>query len=62
VTTGDDCDDAGIADERFASPEGGYLFNATIDNDNRKSLGSGGGGFFLSSQEDKVFSGSNNFD
>jgi len=36
IITGEDCDDAGIADERFASPD---MFSTNdIDSNGRKSL------------------------
>ncbi|CDW88617.1 UNKNOWN [Stylonychia lemnae] len=77
AVTGEDCDDFGIADERFASPDGGIVFQTIDDNMNpiitqgRKSLE--GAGFtagkqtqqqmlLLTSSEDKLFSQSNNYD
>ena len=62
--TGEDCDDFGIADERFASPEAKLVFS-TIDDAaaayqaGRKSLE---GAMLLSSSEDKLLSQCNNFD
>jgi len=35
--TGEDCDDFGIADERFASPDGNIVFQ-TIDDNNMNPM------------------------
>ena len=49
--TGEDCDDFGIADERFASPDANKIIYQTLDDNiqgllsqGRKSLESTGGG------------------
>jgi hypothetical protein len=56
IITGEDCDDAGIADERFASPDM-FSTNDIMDTNGRKSLLSRGGAqgtnpIMLTSQDD----------
>lgn len=64
IVTGEDCDDCGIADERFASPEAKLVFS-TIDEaaaayqNGRKSLEAG---MLISSSDDKILSQATNYD
>jgi len=63
TVTGEDCDEFGIADERFASPE--LVFHQTIDEvAGRKSIESSKPQhvMLLQSQEDKLLAQCNNYE
>ena len=61
--TGEDCDDCGIADERFASPDVNKIVFSTLDDAGRRSIeGMRQQQLLLTSSEDKLLSQCNNFD